>query len=279
MPWIKLDDQWMNHPKIIKAGRDARDMWLASLSWCAQYLTDGYFPAELLPTLAVMAIVDVANCQEFAKRLLEVGLWERTENGYHIHDYNDYNPTKEQAEATKKARSEAGRVGGIAKASKTPGKSQANDKQNSAPSPSPSIKESEGANAPTVDGSKDRKPARKPIEINNPVWNALHPNTPIIPPGPKRIDTSWLPADIVDLGEAFMSTSNLEPPRDPSTRGYWISELRAMRMDDDITQDDIRRGVRKMRDTGGLIKSPASIRTAAIDVRAANTQDNAAEVW
>ena len=139
MPWIKLDDQWMDHPKIIRAGRDARDMWLASITWCAKHSTDGFFPPELLPSLYIMAGIDVANCQTLASTLLEVCLWERTETAYHIHDYLNYQPTKEQTEINKKARSDAGRAGGVAKASKTPSKTLAKSWQKSAPSPSPSI--------------------------------------------------------------------------------------------------------------------------------------------
>jgi DnaD/phage-associated family protein len=138
MSWIKLDDQWLDHPKIVAAGRDARDMWLASITYCAKHLTDGFFHPNLLPALAVMAGVDVANCQNFARVLLDVGLWDRTEAGYCVHDYLDYNPSKEQADATKLARSEAGKRGADAKHGKNPGKSLANSWQNSAPSPSPS---------------------------------------------------------------------------------------------------------------------------------------------
>jgi hypothetical protein len=127
----------MDHPKIIKAGRDARDMWLASITWCAKHLTDGYFPNNLLPSLAVSAGVDVANCQTFAKTLLQVGLWDSSEDGYQVHDYLDYNPTKEQAMATREARKEAGRAGGIAKASKIPSKTLAKTQQNSTPYPYP----------------------------------------------------------------------------------------------------------------------------------------------
>lgn len=122
MPWIKLDDQWMNHPKILRAGRDARDMWLASITWCATYLTDGVFPAGLIPTLAAMAGIDVANCQTFARTLLDVCLWECQDGVYSVHDYLDYNPTKEQSLATSEARREAGKAGGVAKASKHPSK-------------------------------------------------------------------------------------------------------------------------------------------------------------
>lgn len=118
MAWIKLDDNWMDHPKIIRAGRDARDMWLASITWCAKHLTDGYFPKNLLPQLAVMAGIDVANCQSFANVLLEVCLWDASGDQYIVHDYLDYNPSKEQATATKEARKQAGMAGGKQKASK-----------------------------------------------------------------------------------------------------------------------------------------------------------------
>lgn len=140
MPWIRLDDQWMEHPKVIAAGRDARDVWLASITWCAKYMTDGFFHSNLLPSLAVMAGIDVANCQQIASTLLAVGLWDATENNYKIHDYLDYNPSKEEVKATKEARKEAGRAGGLAKAAKSKqnsSKTLAKEQQNSAPSPSP----------------------------------------------------------------------------------------------------------------------------------------------
>ena len=172
MSWIKLDDQWMDHPKIIRAGRDARDMWLASITWCAKHLTDGYFPSELLPSLAVTAGVDVANCLTFASILVEVCLWDIAENGYMVHDYLDYNPTKEQTESNRIARSEAGKAGGLASSSKRSSKSQANAqakvKQSStpSPSPSPSLKEREdGAKAPTRSTKADQRTQTPAIQL------------------------------------------------------------------------------------------------------------------
>jgi hypothetical protein len=135
MPWVKLDDHWMDHPKIARAGRDARDMWLASLTWCARHLTDGAFPAEMIPCFAVTAGIDVANCQTLARRLLEVCLWDATDNGYVVHDYLDYNPTKEQSIATSDARKSSGRAGGVAKASKILAKA----KQNPSKTPSKNV--------------------------------------------------------------------------------------------------------------------------------------------
>lgn len=122
MPWIKLDDHWMDHPKIIAAGRDARDVWLASLTYCAKHMTDGYFHPSLVPSFLVTAGVNVANARTIAKVLLEVNLWEDSENRFYIHDYLDYNPTKEETEARRNVRAMAGRAGGLAKAGKLPSK-------------------------------------------------------------------------------------------------------------------------------------------------------------
>lgn len=126
---------------MLRAGRDARDLWLASVTWCNKHLTDGYFPPEALPTLAGMAWGNdsklLANCQELAKRLLDVCLWEFDGQQYKVHDFLEYNPTKDQVETTREARKAAGSAGGHAKASKTPSKTVAKSWQKSAPTPTP----------------------------------------------------------------------------------------------------------------------------------------------
>lgn len=81
------------------------------------------------------------------------------------------------------------------------------------------------------------------------------------------------------MGAAFLTCSKIPPPPDKSTRGYWIAELRSMRINDNLTQDDIRAGIRKMRATGGLIKSPESVRTAALNMRASTADPQFSEVY
>ncbi|MCK9356986.1 MAG: hypothetical protein M0R22_07590 [Dehalococcoidia bacterium] len=137
MSWVKLDDQFFMHPKVLAAGRDARDLYLAGLTYTAGQLTDGYLPGEALPLIAAMA--GVADAQGLAERLLDVYLWEKAPSGYVIHDYLDYNPTGDDVRATREARAEAGRRGGLSKsAGKTLANPVAKDEQKSAPSPSPS---------------------------------------------------------------------------------------------------------------------------------------------
>ncbi len=145
--WIKLDDQFSDHPKIIEAGPLAAWLYVCGLTYAARYLTDGYIPAGQVRKLA-----DVDNASELAAKLVEVGLWESIDGGYLIHDYLEYNPNREDVMATREARAEAGARGGRRKAaasktpsksaSKTPANCQANaiakSKQKSTPSPSPS---------------------------------------------------------------------------------------------------------------------------------------------
>lgn len=162
MPWIKLDDQWIDHPKIIDAGRDARDVWLASLTYCARHLTDGLFHPNLIPQFCVMAGVDLANCQEFAKKLLEVCLWEDEGEKYYIHDYLEYNPTKKQTEATRLERAKAGRAGGNAKASKLPSKKPGKKIAKSYPVPvPPSVPVSPPVSGPEIERALTSKTTQK----------------------------------------------------------------------------------------------------------------------
>ncbi len=104
MAWVKLDDQYFFHPKIILAGRDARDLHLAGLAYCAGQLTNGRIDRESLLLLGAMSMIPPAVLHASAERLVEVGLWEETENGWQVHDYLEYNPTRETV-TTKRAES------------------------------------------------------------------------------------------------------------------------------------------------------------------------------
>lgn len=128
MAWVKMDDQFFRHPKVLAAGRDARDLYLVGLCYCAQGLTDGFIPAQAVRVLAAEAEIDTGPAS--AARLIEVGLWEAVEGGYAVHDYHDYQPSKERVLATREARAEAGSRGGKQKASNLLDRSQASASDN-----------------------------------------------------------------------------------------------------------------------------------------------------
>lgn len=193
MAWVKVDDQFFRHPKVMSAGRDARDLYLVGLCYCAQGLTDGFIPSQALRVLAAEAEIDTGPAS--AAKLVDVGLWEPTEGGYAIHDYHEYQPSKERVLATREARAEAGSRGGKQKASnlleQTASKPLANPKQKSAPYP-----------------SRTPSPSQTQEEPEE--------STPPIPPTPIRADVAP-----PDGGEPVRDSSGL--PAAPASRfdAFW----------------------------------------------------------
>lgn len=94
MTWVRIDDQFTDHPKVVKAGPLAGWLYMCGLTYASRYLTDGFIPAAQVPRLA-----DLPNADELAGRLVGVGLWEPAEGGYQIHDYLGYQPSAEKVKA------------------------------------------------------------------------------------------------------------------------------------------------------------------------------------
>lgn len=113
MAWVRLDDGFPDHPKIDAAGGDAAWLHVCGIAYCARNLTDGFVAFGRVPKLS-----DRKGSLKLATQLVEVGLWEETEGGYLIHDYLDYNPTKEEVLADRadkhEQKAKAGRMGGVA---------------------------------------------------------------------------------------------------------------------------------------------------------------------
>lgn len=119
MTWAKVDDQFAEHPKVLALGRDrfaAMGLWLLGLTYSSRYLTDGFIPAGALPS----------GTNKLASRLVAVLLWERVQDGYRIHDFSDYQPSREEAEKLRADRAEAGRKGGLRSGSTRSSKREAN---------------------------------------------------------------------------------------------------------------------------------------------------------
>ena len=104
MSWVKLDTLTIGHPKVMQAGYRGWCMYVAGLCYSGTHLTDGFIPHQAVPTIAL----DLPHPKAVARLLVDVGLWEEAEGGYVIHDYLDYQRSREQV---KRERSlNAGRV-------------------------------------------------------------------------------------------------------------------------------------------------------------------------
>jgi hypothetical protein len=95
MTWFKVDDKLWGHQKWIAASPGARALWVTAGSWCADHLTDGVVPRHMLATFGARA--------GDSRKLLEIGLWEEVDGGFRFRDWDEYQPSREQVEADRKA--------------------------------------------------------------------------------------------------------------------------------------------------------------------------------
>lgn len=98
MTWVRLDDGFLDHPKVVAAGGDAGWLYVCGLVYAARHLTDGVIPQGMVARLS-----DRAEPLALAARLVEVGLWERTAGGYRVHDYLDFQPSAADVRADRAA--------------------------------------------------------------------------------------------------------------------------------------------------------------------------------
>lgn len=93
--WAKLALNFFRHPKSRAIGKDGRELFLASICWSRQELTDGFVPTAQLPLLAAEAEVRPAT----AKTLVAHDAWHPVDGGWMIHDYGEWQQTRAHVEA------------------------------------------------------------------------------------------------------------------------------------------------------------------------------------
>jgi hypothetical protein len=113
MTWFKCDDQLADHPKVMALG-DARlpavGLWTICGTYCAKHLTDGFVPDS------VARMYGGPKATRIIGALTRVGLFEPVPGGYRMHDYHDYNPTREKVSNERAKKRAAGQAGGQASA-------------------------------------------------------------------------------------------------------------------------------------------------------------------
>lgn len=85
MAWVRIHDGAMTHPKILPLSDKAFRLWIWGLSYSQQHLTDGWLPFACLPD----------RLKRVSGELLIAQLWESDEKGYRVHDYLDWNDSRE----------------------------------------------------------------------------------------------------------------------------------------------------------------------------------------
>jgi hypothetical protein len=123
MVWAKIDDAILDNPKVAKAGIFGFALHVAGIAWCCRNLSDGQIPYSRVTALVTrdrvrfdvanpLALADGPSSAEtkegldpylVADHLVRCDLWRRTEDGYEIHDFLVYNPSRAETEKRREA--------------------------------------------------------------------------------------------------------------------------------------------------------------------------------
>lgn len=131
MAWVKIDDQFADHPKAAEAGPLGIAMQVAALCYCNRHLTDGFISnavaARLLDFTGIARIPDGIHAESndvhtesaqvhtryseesapiwrsVCTDLVRAGMWEPADGGWIIHDYLEYNPARQDVLARRAA--------------------------------------------------------------------------------------------------------------------------------------------------------------------------------
>lgn len=89
MTWVKLDDGFADHPKVVALSDSAFRAHVSALCYASRQLTDGFIPEEVALKWAPVAHIAL---------LLARKLWDRVEGGFQIHDYLEYQVSKQRVQ-------------------------------------------------------------------------------------------------------------------------------------------------------------------------------------
>ena len=90
MSWVKLDDRFTEHPKIIALGHVGLALQIRALCYAARNQTDGFIPYAIAEIMSA-DLPDEPGAQRhrWPEFMVEGGVWEEDEpsGGYRIHDF------------------------------------------------------------------------------------------------------------------------------------------------------------------------------------------------
>jgi hypothetical protein len=93
LSWLKIDDGFHSHPKVLEAGNEAVGLWVRCGAYCAQHLTDGFVPRQIVLIYGSVTLAEV---------LVEVRLWVSVDGGWQMNDFLTYNRSRSQVLSDRK---------------------------------------------------------------------------------------------------------------------------------------------------------------------------------
>ena len=110
--WVKIDDGFATHPKILKAGPAALVLQIRAICYASVHKTDGFIDGAITDFLTRDLDPSLPHCS-WPDHMVEHELWdEDTDNGgYLIHNYLKWNISKDAFSVIQKQKSDAGKKG------------------------------------------------------------------------------------------------------------------------------------------------------------------------
>lgn len=186
--FIKLDCDYWDHPRIVRAGVMAGVLYQRMSMYCMQHTTDGIVPAAQLPRFALPAT------GKLTAALVDAGLIEPHPDGWLVPGYVERYPSAAELEQRRLTSVENGRKGGRPR---NPEKTQ-------------------GVSGQVPSGLCDTKPSGKQ-EVEVDVDVEVEPPPPEVTPVPASADPA-----VVAVADSLIAQLGYAdpPPAGPDIRGY-----------------------------------------------------------
>ena len=248
MSWVRLDDGAPGHRKIVGLSDAAFRLWIVGLTHCNQQANDGRFSAHaariMFGYLASPELGKVA-----AAELVTANLWTQTDEGYEVHNYLEYQPSKAERDSANRAAAERMRNmrarryqtsapmgkgqdvseplrcnSGVTSQELSPKFSLPDpDPSRSRPDPVPEEKNTD--TLPKTPAQRDVSPGQGSLALTPPP-EATKPKPARKPREPKPADPTPGSVIFASYREAFLQRYGVEPPRDSRTNRHFANVAR-----------------------------------------------------
>jgi hypothetical protein len=112
LPWVRFDTDLPDNPKILRlisrrGGSGAAFVYCCGLAYAGRHGTDGFIPTA--------ALTRVHGKRSDAAALVDVGLWDPSDEGWWIHGWDEYQQSSETSERIREDRQKASKKGNCAR--------------------------------------------------------------------------------------------------------------------------------------------------------------------
>lgn len=96
MSWARFEATMATHRKVLAVSNDALAVHVTGLLWSVDHLTDGALTTADADSICNLRRLTGAKAKRVLAELEAQGLWHRTDAGWVLHDFHDYQPTADE---------------------------------------------------------------------------------------------------------------------------------------------------------------------------------------